>query len=44
MTRGVGRLPVISHDDREAMIDIITRTDIAKAIESHRSMKEFAKE
>ena len=37
MTRGVGRLPVVSHDAPDVMIGIITRTDIAKAIEKHRS-------
>jgi CIC family chloride channel protein len=36
MTRGVGRLPVVSHDAPDVMIGIITRTDIAKAIEKHR--------
>jgi CIC family chloride channel protein len=36
MTRGVGRLPVVSHDAREVMVGIITRTDIARAIERHR--------
>ena len=35
MTRGVGRLPVVSHAAPEVMIGIITRTDIAKAIEKH---------
>ncbi len=35
MSRGVGRLPVVPTDDQEAMIGIITRTDIAKAIEKH---------
>ncbi len=36
MNRGVGRLPVVPNDNPEAMIGIITRTDIAKAIEKHR--------
>ena len=40
MTRGVGRLPVVSHDNREVMIGIIARTDIAKAIEKHRSSRD----
>ena len=40
MTRGVGRLPVVSHDNREVMIGIIARTDIAKAIVTHRSMRD----
>jgi len=44
MTRGVGRLPVVSHDDREVMIGIIARTDIAKAIENHRFMQDSARE
>jgi CIC family chloride channel protein len=44
MTRGVGRLPVVSQDNHEAMIGIITRTDIAKSIESHSSMKNSARE
>ncbi len=44
MTRGVGRLPVVSHDNREAMIGIIARTDIAKAIESHRFRQDSARE
>ena len=37
MTRGVGRLPVVSHEAPDVMIGIITRTDISKAIEKHRS-------
>jgi len=36
MNRGVARLPVVPNDNREAMIGMITRTDIAKAIEKHR--------
>jgi CIC family chloride channel protein len=44
MTKGVGRLPVVSHDNREAMIGIIARTDIAKAIESHRFRQDSAGE
>jgi len=44
MTKGVGRLPVVSHDNREAMIGIIARTDIAKAIETHRSTQDPASE
>ena len=36
MSRGVGRLPVVPNDNPEAMIGIITRTDVAKAIEKHR--------
>jgi CIC family chloride channel protein len=35
MTRGVGRLPVVSHDNQSVALGIITRTDIAKAIEIH---------
>lgn len=37
MTKGVGRLPVVSHDHPDVMIGIITRTDVAGAIENHRS-------
>ncbi len=44
MTRGVGRLPVVSHDTPDVMIGIITRTDISKAIEKHRSTKGLARE
>lgn len=44
MTKGVGRLPVVSHDNREAMIGIIARTDIAKAIEKHRLTQDSARE
>jgi CIC family chloride channel protein len=44
MTRGVGRLPVVSHDNREAMIGIIARTDIAKAIERHRFRQDSARD
>ena len=36
ISRGVGRLPVVPNDNHEAMVGIITRTDIAKAIEKHR--------
>jgi CIC family chloride channel protein len=36
ITKGVGRLPVVAHDEHHMLIGIITRTDIAHAIENHR--------
>ena len=40
ISNGVGRLPVVLPNDRESLVGIITRTDIAKAIEKHRFTKE----
>lgn len=37
MAKGVSRLPVVSHDAPDVMIGIITRSDIAKAIEQRGS-------
>lgn len=37
MAKGVGRLPVVSHDAPDVMMGIITRSDIARAIEQHGS-------
>jgi len=39
ITKGVGRLPVVAHDEHHMLIGIITRTDIANAIENHRLSK-----
>jgi CIC family chloride channel protein len=36
ITKGVGRLPVVAHDEHHMLIGIITRTDIAHAIKNHR--------
>jgi CIC family chloride channel protein len=40
ISNGIGRLPVVSHDNPQSLVGIITRTDIAKAIEKHRSTQE----
>jgi CIC family chloride channel protein len=37
ISNGVGRLPVVRRDNRETMIGIITRADIAGAIEDSRT-------
>jgi CIC family chloride channel protein len=44
ISNGVGRLPVVLHDNHESLMGIITRTDIAKAIESHRLSQEATRE
>lgn len=41
ISNGVGRLPVVLPDNRESLVGVITRTDIAKAIEKHRVAQEF---
>jgi CIC family chloride channel protein len=40
ISNGVGRLPVVPRTNHESLVGIITRTDIAKAIEKHRSTQE----
>src|SRR5208283_1465645 len=40
ISNGIGRLPIVSHDNPQSLVGIITRTDIAKAIEEHRSTQE----
>jgi CIC family chloride channel protein len=40
ISNGIGRLSVVSHDNPQSLVGIITRTDIAKAIEKHRSTQE----
>jgi CBS domain-containing protein len=39
ITRSVGRLPVVDSSKREAIVGIITRTDIGKAIKQSRSRR-----
>jgi CIC family chloride channel protein len=36
ISNGLGRLPVVLPDNHQSLVGIITRTDIAKAIEKHR--------
>jgi CIC family chloride channel protein len=44
ISNGVGRLPVVRPDNHESLIGIITRSDIAKAIEKHRSTQSLKRQ
>ncbi|MGA3297050.1 MAG: CBS domain-containing protein [Candidatus Bathyarchaeia archaeon] len=37
ISNGVGRLPVVLNDNQQSLVEIITPTDVGKAIEKHRS-------